>query len=59
MLVNGRVAVAQGRITGVDEAALAASANRLSAAMVQRARARTGLDFLSPPRAAQPEGKSA
>ncbi len=49
VLVNGRVVVAQGRLAGVDEAALAARANRLSAAMAQRARARTGIDFLSRP----------
>jgi 8-oxoguanine deaminase len=58
VIVNGRLAVAQGRLVGFDEAALASQANRLSARMVQRARARTGVDFLSPPRPA-PRGLSA
>jgi 8-oxoguanine deaminase len=49
-VVNGQVVVADGRVLGLDERRLAERANTISAAMVERARVRTGIDFLQPPR---------
>jgi len=49
VLVNGKLVVDEGRLVNLDEAELFGRANRQAAAMVERATARTKLDFLSRP----------
>ncbi len=46
VLVNGRTVVKEGRLVNADERALFEQANRLAAQMVERAHARTKIDFL-------------
>jgi cytosine/adenosine deaminase-related metal-dependent hydrolase len=46
VIVNGETVVEQGRLAGADEDELVAAANSLAAAMVEKASARTGLDYL-------------
>ena len=46
-VVDGQVLVRDGRLLTVDEAALAARANQIARSMVERATARTGIDFLA------------
>ncbi|MHB2021069.1 MAG: 8-oxoguanine deaminase [Candidatus Xenobia bacterium] len=45
-IVNGRVVVRQGRLVGVAEETIIELANGVASGMVQRARHRTGIDFL-------------
>ena len=47
VLVNGKLVVREGRLQNVDTAELFARSNRLAAGMVERASARTKIDFLS------------
>lgn len=47
VLVNGRVVVRDGQLVGVDAAALCTRANSQAAGMIERARARTKLSFLT------------
>lgn len=58
VMVNGQVVVDEGRLVHLDEKELLVQANRASGAMVARATARTGLDFLSPTRSGA-DGKRA
>jgi cytosine/adenosine deaminase-related metal-dependent hydrolase len=46
VLVNGRTVVKEGRLVNADERALFEQSNRLAAKMVERAHARTKIDFL-------------
>jgi cytosine/adenosine deaminase-related metal-dependent hydrolase len=46
VIVNGETVVEQGRLAGADEDGLVAAANSMAAAMVEKASARTGLDYL-------------
>ncbi|HEY3313838.1 MAG TPA: amidohydrolase family protein, partial [Bacillota bacterium] len=47
-VVNGRVVVRGGRLVNVDERAVAGGANRISRGMLDRASARTGIDYMQP-----------
>jgi len=47
VVVNGKVVVREGRLTAVDEKDLARRAQQIAASMLQRAAARTGINYLS------------
>lgn len=46
VIVNGKVTVRNGHLTGVDEEAVSWEANRLSARLLEKTRLRTGRDYL-------------
>lgn len=45
VIVNGEIVVSNGKLVAVDEAEVVDSVNRISREMVERATARTGIDF--------------
>ena len=49
VLVNGKVVVRDSRLVGLDAAELFRAANKQAAQMVERAAAKTKLDFLARP----------
>ncbi len=56
VLINGKVVVQDGQIPGVDLALVRRNADALANTMLVRAKARTGLDFLTHP--AQPKARN-
>jgi cytosine/adenosine deaminase-related metal-dependent hydrolase len=48
-IINGEVVVWQGHLTKVEESEIIFNTNRIASEMVERAKKRTGIDFLSKP----------